>query len=299
GCPYDCNFCSVTEMFGRGYRMQSPEKVMEEVRQHARGRIFFVDDHFAVNKARTNKLVDMMIAEDVRVRWSTQLRTEVTKDAALVEKMKRAGCGVVYIGFESVNPASLIELNKHQSVGDIERTVRVFHDNSINVHGMFMLGSDSDTPEVFKMTADFAKKHGIDFVQYMVLTPLPGTKLYAKLESEGRLLHKEWDYYDGGHAVFQPAHMTPEELQKGMLRCYNSFYSYKNAIKHTLIDTADTVRIALMNMYTDADFKSWFPTVMKFAGRGIVKSWIKQNKHYLEYLKDPWNLRLQPSSIRI
>ncbi len=285
GCPFDCNFCSVTEMFGKGYRMMSTDNVMNEISNRHVKDIFFCDDNFAANRKRTNELLDKMLKSDFNLPWSTQVRTDITKFPKLVAKMKKANCSTVYVGIESINPKSLIEMQKSQTVEDIKRAMRVFHDNGIMVHGMFMFGNDSDTKSVFRNTSDFVHDAEIDTVQYAVLTPLPGTRTFHKLEQENRLLHKNWDVYDGLHAVFKPIHMTPEELQAGMLDCFSDFYSYTNAINNALNTFADTGIAAVKNLYSRAHFPSLKPSFAKFFGRGIVKAWLKHNRDYLDYLK--------------
>jgi radical SAM superfamily enzyme YgiQ (UPF0313 family) len=284
GCPYDCNFCSVTEMFGRCYRTQSPERVMKEILRYKRGDIFFSDDHFAANISRTNKILDLMIESGFDRPWGAQVRTEVTKNPEFVEKMKEAGCGTVFVGFESINPKSLIDLNKKQTVDDIKRSIKVFHENGINVHGMFMLGSDSDTKDVFRATSDFCHHNNIDTVQYAILTPLPGTRTYFELEKQGRLLHKNWEFYDGLHAVFKPKHMTADELQRGMVDCFSDFYSYANALNDGLNLIANTITASVKKFYTKAHFPSIQPPLLKLVGKGILRNWLVNNRQYLAYL---------------
>jgi len=285
GCPYNCNFCSVTEMFGRGYRVRSIDKVMEELAMHGNKSIFFVDDHFVVNKNRTVEMLDKMRESGFRGRWSAQLRTEVTKDLHLVQRMKEAGCTTVYIGFESINPDSLKEMHKGQTVDDIKRSIEVFRRNCILVHGMFMFGSDSDSGEIFKATSDFCLNSGLSSVQYMVLTPLPGTEFYRRIESEGRLLHKNWEYYDAMHVVFRPKLLSPGELQQGMIDCFSDFYSYTSGINEALNAVGETLLTFVRKLYSRAYFPSVVPVLVKFFGRKIVKSWIDYNRNYLLYLK--------------
>ncbi len=102
----------------------------------------------------------------------------VKKRYRLELRKKQLGCRTVYVGFESVNPDSLRELKKAQTVADIRRSIRVFLDKKIRVHGMFMLGSDSDKKEIFRSTSDFCRESGLTSVQYLILTPLPGTVFY-------------------------------------------------------------------------------------------------------------------------
>lgn len=278
GCPYQCNFCSVTQMFGRGYRTQSVQRVLDELFQLQKLKrkwIFFVDDNFAAIQSRTHTLLDSLIKYRFNRFWTAQVRTDAAKDITLVKKMYLAGCRVVFIGLESINPASLQNMQKRQSINDIVNSIKVFHNNGIQVHGMFMLGNDPDTKEIFQATSKFCKSNYLSYVQYSVLTPLPGTEIYHQYEKDNRLLHKNWSHYDGLHVVFQPKNMTPSELQTGMLNCFKSFYSYSNLCK----DMLNNFRI-----YSLSSLNSLYPMFMKFIGRSILNRWTKLNHEYLEYL---------------
>ncbi|HJX50606.1 MAG TPA: radical SAM protein [Candidatus Nanoarchaeia archaeon] len=301
GCPHACTFCSVTEMFGRRYRFHSPERVIQEFenletlfkehestsffrRHFHRDRIFLADDNFTANIPRTNNILDKMISSSYNRRVSCQVRAEIAKNPEIVSKMKRAGIDVVYVGCESINPETLKSMNKKQGVEDIIRAAEVFHDNGLQMLGMFILGSNEDTKDVFKMTDDFCHKHKIDFVQYSILTPLPGTPCYKDLEKQGRLLHKNWDYYDGMHAVFQPKNMTSAELQEGMMECYQNFYSFSNFFK----ETGKYLAKSTGALITGNNLPSFRPVKYQLAGNHIRKKWLELNQDYLDYLaKDP------------
>ena len=164
-----------------------------------------------------------MLSTGFKRQWSAQVRTDVTHKPEFVAKMKKAGCKVVYVGFESINTESLLDMHKKQTVDDIRRSMEVFHKNNIMVHGMFILGNDPDTKDLFKTTARFCKETNIDYVQYAVLTPLPGTDLYTRLKNEGRLLHKQWSYYDGLHVVFSPEKHDCARAAKGDDRMFQRF----------------------------------------------------------------------------
>jgi len=135
----------------------------------------------------------------------------------------------VYIGFESVNPDALEAYRKQQTVEQIAESIRAFHAYNIWVHGMFVLGSDADTLETTKATVDFAIKHQIDTVQFMTLTPLPGTDFYYRMKAEGRIISDDWTLYDGHHALVEPAHMSAYALQRASLQAMLRFYAPRRA----------------------------------------------------------------------
>jgi radical SAM superfamily enzyme YgiQ (UPF0313 family) len=284
GCPFDCNFCSVTKMFGRDYRSQSPERVWREISRSAKGTVFFVDDNFCVDLDRSNEILDLMLKNNFPRKWTAQVRTNVTHQPEFVSKMKRAGCKVVYVGFESINPQTLKDMNKRQTVEDIKRSIRVFRENNIMVHGMFILGNDADTKDMFRTTAEFSRQSGLDYVQYSVLTPLPGTEVFAKLAQEGRLLHRDWNYYDGMHVTFAPKQMTANELQRGMIECFGDFYCYTSAINSAINAGVNGAIAAVQNLYRTAHIRSFYPSFIKFAGSHILRKWTKENQQYLSYL---------------
>ena len=154
GCPFNCSFCSVTGMFGKAYRFRSTENVIEELRRydHNKNTIFFYDDNFAANRKRAKELLQAMIREKLMFKWSTQVRVDIAKDPELVSLMKEAGCHTVYVGMESVNPASLKSMKKLQTVEEMAQAMQVFHQNRIHVHGMFIYGFDDDDWHTVKET---------------------------------------------------------------------------------------------------------------------------------------------------
>lgn len=239
GCPYDCNFCSVIKMFGRKLRSRSVENVMTELRMVNAERVFFYDDIFIVDKKQAKALCRAMIAEGITPQWTAQIRadsiyrskTTLEPDHELLGLMRDSGCYMVYVGFESITQEGLDSYNKKQKVEHITTSIKLLHDYGIRVHGMFVVGSDMDTPETVRATVDFALHHEIDTIQMMMLTTLPGTAFDVQMRAEGRVLTDDYSLYDGHHCVIAPKNMTPYQLQmetwKGMLR----FYSSKGARK--------------------------------------------------------------------
>ena len=234
GCPFDCNFCTVTKIFGKKFRMQSAEKIFLEIENaltYFNNRdFFFYDDNFTANKKRVHELCDLIIEKKLDINWAAQVRTDLAKDPELIKKMVKAGLSWVYIGFESIEDATLKALNKSQSRTDIENSIRVLHEFGVNIHGMFMFGEDLDTVQTIHNTVEFAIKNEIDTVQFMILTPFPGTQIYDKIVNEGRLFHKNWDYYNGMFAVYQPKSISPVTLINETYRGYRKFYSLRRTI---------------------------------------------------------------------
>ena len=231
GCPFDCNFCCVTKVFGKRFRMQSPQRIVAEIK-HAltffkTNGVFFYDDNFTANHRRVDELCDLIIAGGIDIAWTAQVRQDIARNPKLLRKMEKAGCRIVFIGFESINDLALAATHKSQTRADIENAISVIHECGINIHGMFIFGDDNDTPEILRQTVDFAINHHVDTVQFAILTPFPGTQTYDKMVAEKRLFHQRWENFNGMYVVFQPKTMTAAQLQKEMIAAYRKFYSLR------------------------------------------------------------------------
>ena len=271
GCPFDCTFCSVTKMFGHKYRTRSPEKVLEDIRYYHRlypkAWIFFYDDNFAADKKRTKRLLRLMIENDLVFPWTAQSRLDVVKDRELLQLMHKAGCKVLYIGLESVNPQTLLEYNKRQTVEEMEEAIRILHQYKIKTHGMFVLGGEQDDRETVMQTVRCAIKWKIDTVQMVILVPLPGTPVYEKLVSENRVTSFDWSQYDGHHVVYKPNKMSVWELQFGvMLEAMPKFYSLWQVTKAAV-------------KFKSKNFRH------RLYGHWMLIKWKVHNSRYLEELK--------------
>lgn len=231
GCPFACNFCSVTAMFGRKYRFRSAESVIAEMKQMKPKRVFFYDDNLAANKRRLKRLLQMMIDEGLVMPWGAQVRTDVVRDPELLDLMRRSGCEFVALGLESVNQETLDHFEKSQTVEDIEKAIVILHEYGIRSHGMFVLGAEHDGPNVVRDTVDFALRNKIDTLMLNILTPLPGTHQFAELERQGRLITSDWSFYDAQHVVFWPRQVSPYVMLREWQRGNRRFYSTKRALR--------------------------------------------------------------------
>ena len=267
GCPYNCNFCSVTPMFGRRYRFRSTSSILEELALYRGRSVFFCDDNFTAHKARSKELFREMIDRRIGLKsWGAQMRVEASQDPELLELMRRSGGDMAFVGLESINPETLVALNKQQTVQDVSDCVRCFHECGIRVHGMFIFGSEADTVQTIRDTVDFALEARIDSLQFAILTPLPGTPLFQKLESQGRLLTRQWELYDGHHVVFEPAQLSPEELQRETLAAFKRFYSFRNIFSNVFHTGWGTYLNRSVGWWLTRHFERknrWYDTALK------------------------------------
>ena len=161
--------------------------------------------------------------------WSAAVTIDVTDDPSLVRDMALSGCTGVFIGFESLHDGNLADARKKTPPAeDYARRVRVLHDHGVQVNGSFVLGFDHDRRDVFESTVQWIEDVRLECGTFHLLTPYPGTPLFRQLESEGRILHRDWNLYDTAHAVFRPRHMTPAELEEGYASCYRRLFSHRS-----------------------------------------------------------------------
>lgn len=266
GCPRYCDFCSVAPLFGRKIRRRDPGDVVEEISRVSRNSVFIVDDNFTANRRYAREIAAGLARLKDRPHWITQAGVDVGRDERLVKLMKRAGCYALALGFESVSDATLAAYNKGQSRDDIVRCIETLRRNGIWVHGMFVLGGDGDGPDVAAQTVAFAKKYGIDSVQFLALTPVPGTEIYARLEGEGRIFNHDWSLYDGHHVVFEPERLSPWELQRGIINAYHDFYSMRRVIYH------------LQRAH-------WYAGTITYYGHSLIQKWQRRKKDLLQILE--------------
>ncbi len=290
GCPFDCNFCTVTKIFGRKFRVQSPQRIVAEIENaltyFKNKGFFFYDDNFSANRKRVNELCDLLIEKKIEISWAAQVRSDLARDQELVDKMVRAGLKWVYVGFESIDDETLKALHKAQTKSDIEKAIRTFHEFGVNIHGMFIFGEDHDTVESISSTAEFAIENEIDTIQFMILTPFPGTQCYDEIVKENRLFHRNWDYYNGMFAVFQPKNMSAVRLINETYKAYRRFYSLRRTLLDTLFLIFNVFLDALVWNFKKANRYSLDTMFIRGAAKTIVTKYSDIYSAYLKYLED-------------
>jgi radical SAM superfamily enzyme YgiQ (UPF0313 family) len=273
GCPFGCEFCSVVLMFGRRVRVVDPAEVVKYIQRMKPRKLFFYDDNFFISKRRGKELLARMIEAKLEVPFFAQIRVDsICKDGVVdketLDMLWNAGCRIVYLGLESVNPATLKEYHKESSIDDMAGGLEALANRGIHTHGMFVFGADSDTLESLGKTADFASGHGLNSAQFLCLTPLPGTPQTAQFEAEGRIFTKNWSLYDGHHVVFWPKQMTPYELQMVTLDAHKRFYR----ARRMFAINPDTPRYRKHQIEGYLISRAW--------------EWVPENREFLHELRD-------------
>ncbi len=232
GCRFNCDFCSVIRINGRGSRHRDPDVVVDELRiLKRRGQrlgeftyVFFLDDDLAADLDYATDLLATIERSKVKVTWGAQASIGLARNTELLDLAARTGCRALFTGFESVSRESLVECNKKNRPGQYGELVDRIHRRGISVEGGFIFGFDHDGPEVFHETADFVDRIGIDVAHFSILTPYPGTHTFSRMMAEGRITSFDWKRYNLYNAVFTPARMSGAALEAGMRRAYRRFY---------------------------------------------------------------------------
>jgi radical SAM superfamily enzyme YgiQ (UPF0313 family) len=237
GCPFACDFCAVTAIFGHKYRHRPVEDVLTEVDTLEHKYLFFYDDNIVSNPAYSKKLFRALIPYNKR--WIGQASTTVIKDPELLKLMAKSGCKGLLIGFESLSEENLRRsLKRHNNPRQYREVVTKLHDQGITIDGAFIFGLDDDDSSVFGRTLEFAMDAELDIAQFNWLTPYPGTPIYNRLRDENRLINTEWWLRGSGlgtetgeAVVYSPNMMSRDELKEGSHWVRRNFYSTSSILR--------------------------------------------------------------------
>ncbi len=230
GCPFDCNFCSVTTMSGVKYRFRPVEKVIEELRAIDARSIYFVDDNIIGNPKKAKELFKALAP--LKRKWASQVTINFARDKELMRLARESGCQGVFIGFETTSDKSVRDAGKGVNrPKEYLRDIGRIREAGIKVWGSFIFGFDNDDLDVFQHTLEFVEKAKLEFAQFSLMTPLPGTALYRQFEEEQRFVHRDWEKYDLGSIVFRHPLLTAKRLHFEKNRAYRRFYSIRSMIK--------------------------------------------------------------------
>ena len=229
GCPHHCDFCYKDAFFagGKGFYTQSVDDALAEIDRLPGRHLYFLDDHLLGHQRFARALFAGMRGMGRLFQGASTVDAILRGDT--IELAAAAGLRSIFIGFESLSEANLSATNKTQNLHrSYAQAIARLHDLGIAINGSFVFGLDDDRPDVFAHTVDWAVSQGLTTATFHIATPYPGTAYHARIEAEGRLLHRDWRRYDTRHAVFQPRHMSTEVLEAGYWRAYRDFYRWSN-----------------------------------------------------------------------
>lgn len=228
GCPWRCEFCynSSTNIEAR-YRTKALDQIRNEIQSLGIRHVMFIDDNFIGDPPFARRLTAMLGQMDLT--WHAAVSADIGRHDGLLEAMAAAGCRSLFIGFETLNPENLMHCRKTQNrVEAYDATIGRIHELGMMVNASVVFGFDQDGPAVFEETVDWLERNRVSTMTGHILTPYPGTRLHRRMEREGRIVTRDLRLYNTAHAVFKPARMTPEELERGYRRAYNRFYSWRS-----------------------------------------------------------------------
>ncbi|MBW2568327.1 MAG: B12-binding domain-containing radical SAM protein [Deltaproteobacteria bacterium] len=230
GCPFNCEFCSVTSFYGRTYRVRPVEDVINEIGCVEKGFMFFVDDNIVGKPLYAKELFRALIP--LKIKWFSQASLTIVKDRELLKLAQKSGCRGLFIGFESLSQENLRAMGKSANTASkYKDAIKMLHNHGIGIQGSFIFGTDYDDSSVFSDVLRFIEKTHIEAILFSILTPFPGTRIYETMLRENRIIDTNWEKYDMNHVVFRPKKMTPKELQKGFNWAYRRLYEHRSILK--------------------------------------------------------------------
>jgi len=242
GCPLNCSFCSVTAFNGARYRQRPIADVVREFQSIREKRVLVVDDNLIGTRpkhiARAKNMFRAMARANLQKEWVAQATINFADDEELLALAAKAGCRGLFIGFESPSPEGLLELGKKFNLlkgRDFRASVRRIQRHNILVVASFIIGLDIDEPGIGKRIAEVARQYGVDNLNVLFLTPLPGTRLWDQMKSEDRIaldmFPEDWKYYTLTFPVAQYKHLSLGGIIEEMLSCDRDFYAMPRILR--------------------------------------------------------------------
>jgi radical SAM superfamily enzyme YgiQ (UPF0313 family) len=242
-CAHDCEFCVAPAAWGRKQLQKPVGDVVADIKQFGARRLIFIDLNLISDRNYARELFTALVP--LKIRWFGLSTSLIGRDPDLMDLMARSGCAGLLIGFETMSKGALGEIGKKFNDPTLYRSlVADLHRHRISIQGCFVFGNDHDDLDVFERTAEFVNDVAIDLPRFAILTPFPGTPLHRRFESEGRILTRNWEMYDGQHVVHLPKLMTPRQLQEGHERAWKAVYS-RRAIWRRLSKARVQIPIAI------------------------------------------------------
>jgi radical SAM superfamily enzyme YgiQ (UPF0313 family) len=287
GCSLNCTFCSVTQFNGASYRQRPIADVVEEFKSIRESRVLIVDDNLIGRKPehieRAKAMFRALAAARTGKVWIGQTTVNFADDEELMTLAEKSGCVGLFVGFESVTPEGLPELGKKSAMlsgRNIPASVARMRSHNILVCGSFIMGLDSDRPGVGKLIAEAASRYGVDNMNVLFLTPLPGTRLWKQVEAEGRIgldaFPEDWKYYTLNYPVAHYKYLTRDQIIREMIECNGTFYSTANILarlgrdllagRHGLVSLISGVSSRINSMSYGRTYQALWPAEQPLDG---------------------------------
>jgi len=258
GCPQHCDFCYKDAFFqgGRSFYTQRVDDALAEIHRLPGRHLYFLDDHLLGDRRFAESLFSGM--EGMRRLFQGAATVDSILRGDLIERAAQAGLRSIFVGFETLTPDNLRRSNKRQNLGhDYKAVCDRLHSLGIMINGSFVFGMDDDGPDVFRRTVDWAVEQGITTATFHIMTPYPGTQLYARMVHEGRIVTRDWNVYDTRHVVYKPARLKPEMLKDGYDWAYREFYRWSAIAKASLYH--GTTKHQLKHFFYASGWKKFEP----------------------------------------
>ncbi|MBP0984512.1 MAG: B12-binding domain-containing radical SAM protein [Oscillospiraceae bacterium] len=217
GCCHSCEFCSISKFYCSKYYTRDHSLIVDDIRKSKHKYTFLVDDNLVADRANAMKLFEEITP--LKIKWAGQGTLSMAKDEALLRAMKRSGCEIILIGFESLNKENLQQMNKsfNYALGERDELVKRIHDAGIGIYATFVFGYDNDDERTINDAVEFAKKHNFYTAAFNHLLPFPNTALYDRLKADNRLIYDKWwlaEGYNYGELAFDPKRISAEKLSR-------------------------------------------------------------------------------------
>jgi radical SAM superfamily enzyme YgiQ (UPF0313 family) len=230
GCPYNCDFCCVHDLFGKTLRHIPIKNVVRDIEESNGKTYMFLDDNIIGNPKYAKELFAAI--KPLNIKWAGQASISFSKDSELMKSAAQSGCGALFIGLETVSKNQQKKMRKLiKDTYELEEAIKKIKGFGIHFHASMVFGFDEDTKDTFYETLEFLNKNMIGTASFNILTPYPGTELYNRLKRENRLITEDWKYYDHTTVVFKPKNLTPIELQEGRLWLKKEFTKISSILK--------------------------------------------------------------------
>lgn len=237
GCHFKCEFCAIQSVFKNTQTRRSIDDILADIRERPRPLYFFVDDNITSNMKQAKEFFRALIP--LKIRWVSQASINAAHDEEFLDLIRASGCQMLLIGFETLNPLSLSQMNKDFNTmkGGYEQALANLRRYRIRLYPTFVLGYDEDTAETVRETLEFTLRHRFYLAAFNHLTPFPGTPLYERLEAEGRLLYRRWwldPAYRYGMVPLRSRGLPAEEIERLCLEARRQFYSLASITRRSL-----------------------------------------------------------------